>query len=199
MNRIKLSLFCCLLVVIMITSCSNGGGSNENKSIVRREGDSSLRIAFVYSDSIIANYGLANEMRDKITAEGSKLEKSLMQKQKQFENDAKYFQESVNKNALSEQSAQEIYAQLSIKEQELYGLREQYTMQIAQKEMEMNVELLKSVNDFLKDYAEDNGWDFILNYSAGGAIFYGNNAFDITDEVMVKLNDEYNKSIKDKK
>lgn len=199
MNNIKLSLFCCLLVVVMMSSCSNGGGTGESKSLVRREGDSSLRIAFIYSDSIIANYGLANEMRNKITAEGAKLEKSLIQKQKQFENDAKYFQESVNKNALSEQSAQEIYAQLSQKEQELYGLREQYTMQIAQKEMEMNVELLKSVNEFLRTYAEDNGWDFILNYSAGGAIFYGNNAFDITDEVMIKLNEEYNKTIKSKK
>lgn len=198
MKGIKSFLF--IAITAMALSLINiqcGDGKKDVKHNVKNTSDGSVfSVVYIYSDSLIANYALAEEMRSKITAEGTKLQQTLINKQKQFEKDAEYFQKSVNKNALSEQSAQEIYAQLSKNEQELYQLREQYAMQISQKEMEMNIELLRVVNEFLKGYAEEKGYDYILNYSTAGAIFYGNEAFDVTNDVLLRLNAEYNKNKK---
>ena len=48
------------------------------------------------------------------------------------------------------------------------------------------------VQDYMKEYAKDNGIDLILSHTRGGAIWYATDAIDITKSVTEGLNKKYN-------
>ena len=58
-----------------------------------------------------------------------------------------------------------------------------------------NIQLNDSVNNFLKVYAKQKGFDMILRKSAA---FYINDKFDVTAEVVEALNKRYTKVEKSK-
>ena len=55
--------------------------------------------------------------------------------------------------------------------------------------------MLKSVvgqiNSFIEKYGKNNGYKVILGTTADGSILYGDNSIDITEEVLINLNNEY--------
>jgi outer membrane protein len=48
------------------------------------------------------------------------------------------------------------------------------------------------VQEFMKDYAKENGIDLILSHTRGGAIWYATDAIDVTASVVEGLNKKYN-------
>ncbi|MCX6234769.1 MAG: OmpH family outer membrane protein [Bacteroidetes bacterium] len=151
----------------------------------------SIKIAYVNSDSILANYILAIDKKKELEAKSQKLETEILAKQNGFEKDASYFQEQVNKNALSQQSAQQIYEELMKEQQKIYDLQQQYTAELAQNEMDINSMLLDTLTNFLKRYNLVDGYDYILGVNRAGNVFYTNEQFDITQEVIDGLNEEF--------
>lgn len=149
-----------------------------------------VTIAYINADTIMNNYLLVEELMQTLTDKGSTMEKDLQKKQSQYEADASYFQEQVQKGALSEASAQEIYSKLMQKEQELYQLREQYSQQMMQMETEMNKKLLDKISDFLNQN-NNFSYDYILNYTYNGDILLTNPKYDITSFVIDGLNKQY--------
>lgn len=155
-------------------------------------GNSSVNIAFVDSDLLLEKYVLVEKLARQMDKETRSKDADFSARQKEFEAEAAYFQESMAKNSLNEQRAQGIYEQLMVKQQELYQLQEQYSAELAQKEFQMNVTLLDSVRNYLERMNAGNKYDYILNYNASGSILQANNTFDITELVLQGLNAEYN-------
>lgn len=153
---------------------------------------SASTMVFVNSDLLLEKYALVEKLAGQLENETRRKDADFTARQKEFESEAAYFQESVANQSLNEQSAQRIYEQLMVKQQELYQLQEQYTAEIGQKEFQMNMVLLDSVKNYLDRMNSSNKYDFILNYNAAGSILKANNAYDITDEVLEGLNKEYN-------
>lgn len=158
---------------------------------MQKASGSSVTIAYVNSDSVLANYTLVKSMREELEKNTKRLETELKNKQASFEKDAAYFQEQVNRKSISEASAQEIYGKLMAEQQKLYELRDQYSTQISQKEFDMNQLLLDSLDNFLKRYNKKMNFDYIFSYNKGGSILTANDSLDITKEVINLLNSEY--------
>lgn len=154
---------------------------------------SGVNIAYINADSIMSNYLLVDDLMKTLTNQGAAMENELQKKQSQYESDAAYFQEQVNKGTISEASARDIYEKLMAKEQELYQLRDQYSQQMMQLEAEMNKVLLDNVSLFLK--ANNNfTYDYVLNYTYNGDILLTNPDYDITKFVLDGLNKEYSET-----
>ncbi len=66
----------------------------------------------------------------------------------------------------------------------------QYTLQgESQKSLE---KVSKKVNDFVKKYAKDNGYKFILGtVELNGSVMYGHEDVDITYDILKELNNSY--------
>jgi outer membrane protein len=148
-------------------------------------------IAYVNTDTILAHYNLVKQMRDELLASTDKYDRELKTKQASFEKDAAYFQEQVNKKAISEASAQEIYGSLMQEQQKLYELRERYSTSLAEQEYKMNQLFLDSLDNFLARYNKKMNFDYIFAYNKGGSILIGNDSLDITNEVLELLNTEF--------
>jgi len=104
----------------------------------------SVSIAFINSDLLLEKYELVEKLAKQLEKESRKKDTDLSTRQKELESEAAYFQESMQKQSLNEQSAQRIYEQLMVKQQEIYQIQEQYAAELGQKEFEMNSILLDS-------------------------------------------------------
>lgn len=187
------------VVVLYVMISGGGSGDKSAKSelsspaqSVLPSADGKTRIAFVNSDLLLEKYLLVEKLAKQLEQESRRKDADFSARQQEFESEAAYFQESMAKQSLNEQSAQRIYEQLMAKQQELYQLQEQYTAELAQKEFQINVTLLDSVKNYLDRMNGTEKYDYILNYNAAGSILKANNAFDITELVLEGLNREYN-------
>lgn len=151
-------------------------------------------IVFINSDLILEKYLLVNKLAAQLERERQKKDADFAAKQKAYEQDAQYFQQQVQQQSISEQSAQQIYEQLMMKQQELYELQEQYTAELAQKEYNMNLVLLDSVRNYVSRLNMKYNYDYILSYNVAGNIILAKDTFDITLPVLEGLNKEYDDS-----
>jgi len=148
-------------------------------------------IVFVNSDLVLQKYDLVNKLTDQLDGDSKKKDADFISRQKAYESDAAYFQQQVQQQTISEESAQVIYEQLMVKQQELYELQDQFTAELAQKEYEMNLVLLDSIRNYLKRLNLKYNYDYILSYNAAGNILLGKDTFEITQQVIDGLNIEY--------
>jgi outer membrane protein len=166
-------------------------GSSVSDKVIHKASGGTLSVAYVNSDTLLAHYDLVKQMRDELQKSTATYENELQRKQSTFEKDAAYFQEQVNKKSISEASAQEVYSSLMAEQQKLYELREKYSAEIARKEFDMNQLLLDSLNNFLERYNRKMNFDYILSYNKGGSILNANDSLNITNDVLIELNNEY--------
>jgi len=162
-------------------------------------GSASTPIAFVNTDELLDRYDLVKVLSAQLEQEQRKKDADFRKKQREYEEEASYFQESVQKQTISESSAQRIYEQLMMKQQDLYELQEQYSSELARKELEMTKVLLDSVKNYLSRANQTYQFDYILNYSMAGSILLAKDTFDITESVLTGLNQEYQAKYPDQK
>lgn len=148
-------------------------------------------IAWVNMDTILNNYEMYFDMKAELEKNGRKLEAQLNAKTKAFENDAKDFQNKVQKGLVTRSEAQQLQTNLANKEQELYMLRDQMRMQLAEEEQVKLRQIHNSIVEYLKDYNADKGYQMIFSSTFGGQVLYGHPSIDITQEVLKGLNEKY--------
>lgn len=148
-------------------------------------------LVFVDSDQVLQEYDLVTKLTNDMENDRKRKDASFSARQKEYETDAAYFQQQVQQQSISEESAQQIYEQLMLKQQELYELQDQYAAELAQKEFEMNMVLLDSIRNYLKRINLQYNYDYILSYNATGNLLLGKDTFNITQQVIEGLNKEY--------
>lgn len=89
------------------------------------------------------------------------------------------------------------------KQQEELGLLQQRSQfvgqQLRQEEQTMQLEgqtkmdsVISKVKDEIKAYGKANGYTYILGGGEGGSVLFGDETKDLTDQVLIILNDKYN-------
>jgi outer membrane protein len=152
-------------------------------------------IVFVNTDLLLKEYELVNVLTAQLEQERQRKDNDFTAKQKAYEDDAAYFQNQVQKQTISEESAQQIYEKLMLQQQDLYKLQDMYTSDLSKKEFEMNIILLDSVKNYLARLNKIYNYDYILSSNNTGNILMAKDTFDITSQVLNGLNKEYNEKI----
>ncbi|MGB5463481.1 MAG: OmpH family outer membrane protein [Aureibaculum sp.] len=83
--------------------------------------------------------------------------------------------------------------QVLMQEQQSINQRQQIIQQEVQLEGQESLKVLsKEINDFVKEYAKEKGYNFVLGTTGdNGTVMYGEEKADITDDVLVQLNKAY--------
>jgi outer membrane protein len=163
----------------------------EIANLAERIADGALNIAFVKSDSLMANYELAKKMREDFEGEQRRMESDLQRRQRGFQSELETFQRQIQSGAISMENAQRKEQELMQMRDDLMQLNDTYTSRLMTKELEMNTELYGKITDLLDRYSKEAGYDYILGFSTGGGILYASSQHDITNIIIRKLNSEY--------
>ncbi len=181
-----------VLYVIYFTSSNEKEEVAPTKTVVIPQvSTSDGAIAFVNSDLVLSEYKLVNRLAKALEKDRDRKTADITSRDQEYQKDAAYLQEQVQKQSISEESAQQIYNQLMVRQQELYELQEKYTYELSRKEIDMNMVLLDSIRKFLKRYNNSAHFDYVLSYNDNGGILLAKDTFDITQQVIQSLNMEY--------
>ncbi len=152
--------------------------------------------AWVNVDTLMSKYDMYFDMKKELEESSRKKESELNAKSRSFEKEAYDFQEKIQKGLVTRSEAQQLQNNLANKEQELYRLRDEMRIQLAEEEQVKLRIIHNSITEYLKDYNADKGYHIILSNTFGGPVLYGHPALDITNEVLEGLNKRYSASRK---
>lgn len=153
-----------------------------------------LKIAYFNTDSVFQNYLMVNELRDALKLEKEKLEGVFNTKQSAFEQKVKNYQTNLQNNSINAVQAQNAEKQLMKEREEIMLINEQYTQQLATKEIDMNKTITEAILAYSQKFNKTYGADYILGYTKGGPIIVVNEKMDLTKEIIEGLNKEYNEN-----
>lgn len=129
----------------------------------------SKKQGFVYTKKVFDNYHGKKELEQKLSSLKENHKKELESLNIQLIND--------ENNQQLFKSLQETSQHFQLKEEEL---SQKYTNNI-----------WKQINQYMMEYGNENGYDFIFGASGDGNLMFANDANDISEEFILYINSKY--------
>ncbi len=150
-------------------------------------------IVYINIDSLLSNYAYFHEMQSDFADKQAEAEAELNQRSRQYESSALDYQNKVQKGLVTRREAAEMEQQLMAAQQELLQYRDQLTMQLSEEEQVSNSRLINEIMEYLVEYNKEFNYQFIFSNSFGDNVLFANNRLDITESVLVGLNEQFEK------
>ena len=190
------SIIACAIAVVAMgflsTSCAN---QTPNKAAVAANDSTcagACDSAFLDVDSILVNYKLSIELNDAIMKKYANMQTKLERDAKALQKDIETFQDKVQKGIfLTSQRAEEEQQRLVVRQQEFQRLQDEYSQQLAVEQQNMNNQLFEKISAYVTKYNTPERYKFILTRTIGGSMWYANESYNITNDIIEGLNAEY--------
>lgn len=189
----KLSVFALAASMMMAASCSQTEKTTTpaNPEAGNAAVTSEMKIRYIDEDSLLAKYNLAKDLSES----NLKLSNRFDAAQQQRANEINKFGSEVerkykNNGYLTEESFNVDQQKLNKMQVDAQNYLAKLQREIESEVIQNNIQLNDSVNNYLKIYAKEKGYDMILRKSAA---FFIDSKYEVTEEVVNNLNERYTK------
>lgn len=195
--RFPLIALALLTSTLYITSCEEGANTSPSETpdtdstALSATGD--LRVAFIYGDSVNERYTFLIDAEEELEIESKRIDERLRKKLQRAEGRARELQEQAP--TMTQSQMQEAQLELQSLDLEMQQFQEKLSGDFRKREIELQNTYVERINTFLEEYNKDDKYDIIMNFQQGGNLLWINDAFDITDEVVVGLNEAYDREL----
>ena len=180
----------CLSAVLFYSCGQKTEGTSVASTSEERAAAGDIKIAFVYTDSVINNYDYFKKKSEELTEKGKRFDTDLQSRARGLEQEVATFQQTGGNMTLNQQRAKQ--EELMQKEQNLYTYRNNLMQELSAEEAKLMNEVYEQVQTYLSEYAKENGIDVILSNTRGGAVWYATESIDVTKGVTEGLNKKFN-------
>ena len=97
----------------------------------------------------------------------------------------------MNNGFISAERAEAARQDLLEKNQKLQQLQQEMTEKMMKEQSELNKKLFESITNFLTEYNKEKGYEIVLSTVVAGNVLYAADGFDITQDVVKGLNEQY--------
>jgi outer membrane protein len=80
---------------------------------------------------------------------------------------------------------------LKVREEEFIAKKKQYTQDDAVMSKQFDKQIIAQLNQYVKDYGKEKGYDYVLGNDGNGSLMYASEADNLTKEVIQYINDKY--------
>lgn len=165
-----------------------------NSAFTSPDGPKGAVLAYVDGDSLNAQYKFIIDKTKTLEANYNAAELKVRKEYEKRQQDMKDIMEHVQKYEVSDEEAALYDQKLQQLQYEMQQIEQQQSESVMKKEAELQKELMDRVSKFMEGYAKSKGIDYVVNYQRNtNFILFGNNAYDVTAEVIALLNAEYEK------
>lgn len=150
-----------------------------------------MKVGFVENSKLINEYQKKKDIEGKFQKEFDAFNKKVDSIGQSFQAQATAMQEKDPK--MVQKSSQDQYQALA---QQYQRFQQQFQMEEQQMQRKSQTEidsLIKDVRKFVKNYGKEHGYTFILGSNEAGSVMYGEEAHDLTQEVLEALNEQAKK------
>jgi len=180
-----------IVLYILHFSGSHTSSSSSQSSGISTEG---LAIAYVNSDSLLTKYDFFKDLEKQFTEKRDKLTSEYQNRGMGLQREIENFQATAGN--MTQNQARAVQEDLAKKQQNLMMYQEQLSQQLMQEEARMNTDLYDKVASYLRTYGMDKNLQIVLTYTKVSGVLYSNDSLDITNEVMLGLNEAYKNELK---
>ena len=185
--------------IILLTSDKGTAAESTTEGTVEAGSAAKGDIVYIQLDRILQEYDMANDLRSVVETKVQNIQAEVDRRGKKLETDVNEFQEKLNKGLMTRSVAEVQSEKLRQQEADFNNYANQKQNEILEEQTVMMNQLADAIKTFLDKYNEDKKYAMILTNQGGAPVITGDPALDITDDVLVKLNEEYikNKNKKD--
>jgi outer membrane protein len=188
-NIFTLSL---LLTILGLNACNSDKNNNKQENQTEKKEittNNTETIVYVNSDSLIIGYEFYKKSVKEIDVKKNKIANDIESQATAFQNKVLKAQQNAQSMTLGEIEATK--KNLAAEEQRLMQYRDALMQNLANEEKELVDKMNKNIDDFIKRYAEKNGYKMVLGYKQGVTVWYADPKLDVTADVLKGLNEEY--------
>lgn len=155
------------------------------------------KIVYINTDTLLRNYQLSIELNEAFLKKQEERNTELNIKAKDFDRQAREFQRKAeNGGFMSQERAEAARQEILSKQQKLQQLQQEMTEKMMKEQNDLNKRLFESITNFLAQYNKEKGYDIVLSTVVAGNVLYAEDGFDITQEAVDRLNEQYNQQKK---
>jgi len=147
------------------------------------------KVAFVRSQELVYGYKGMEEMHTKFQAQTQVWQANIDTLKRDYQKARQQYEQMADR--LSSQEKQNREHTLQVQEENMIQYAEMVNAKAREAEDKMLQGVLHQVNSFVEVYGRAKGYDIILGTTLSGSVLYGEEAIDITDELLMALNKNY--------
>ena len=196
MKNLSIGLNVLLLIAVIVLYILHFSGNS--KSTSNQSGtvtvNADAKIVYINMDTLLNNYTQSRELNEAFLKKLEANRTELNIKVKNFDREAAEFRNKVeNGGFMTRERAEQTQMDLMIKQQNLQKLQQEMTENAQREQMEINRKLYDAITNFLTEYNKAKGFQLILSTTLGGNVLFAQEGFDITNDVVNQLNEQYKK------
>jgi outer membrane protein len=192
-NILIIALFVAIvpLYVLHFTSAKTKDKPATETETSAKDFSGEIPIAYINIDSALVRMEMYTDLQLELSTKQQQLESSFAGKYKTFEQSVSRYQTDVSKGLLTRSEMQEKEQQLNNERINLESLQNEYMSQMQEQGLVSNRKVIDYIMEYLKEYNQEKGLQYIFSFSFGSNLLYVNNELDITNEVVEGLNTKY--------
>ena len=161
------------------------------KTVEPKVGMDEMRIAYVNTDTLMAQYNYYKDAVKKIEAYEKQLRRQYENKATKLKQDYETYVSQGKAGMLTLQQQKDTEAKLQQQQNDLMQMEQNMTQESGIKRQEISGKVTQAIVDFLNGYRIENGYTFILQYGSMSGLLSADPSYDITKEVVERLNRKY--------
>ena len=191
---IGLNVLLLIAVIVLYVLHFSGNGKSTSNQGGTATVNADAKIVYINMDTLLNNYTQSRELNEAFLKKLEANRTELNIKVKNFDREAAEFRNKVENNGfMTRERAEQAQMDLMIKQQNLQKLQQEMTENAQREQMEINRKLYDAITNFLTEYNKAKGFQLILSTTLGGNVLFAQEGFDITNEVVSQLNEQYAK------
>lgn len=176
---------------LIFFSCQPKGetaSTSDGETTSETAASSGLNIVYVRLDSLQSGYAeLASEL-ERLQENVQKADENIQGRMSALQKEAQRMQNKVQQGLMTPKNIQAEQQRLGRKEQEIMQQRDLALASIQEDQMRLQQQFGERLKEILENLQEEKGYDYIFNEGGAGGLLMAKDAFDITDEVLGRLN-----------
>jgi outer membrane protein len=196
----NISTFLSILALVAVGVLYYLHFKGEKKSITKystkqtNSGRGDFRIAYFDIDSLQENYEYFKDVSGEMKNKEASLASQMDALQNSYQKRLKELQDKGPTMTQAEgEAAQREVAQMQQKYQQRQMSMEQ---DLKKHQVDVMTDVRNKIENYLKEYNKEKGYAFILSYEPGFMLYYRDSVYDITNDVIKGLNEQYKKDKK---
>lgn len=181
-----------MMAALMLAAVSCNQKQPQAKPALPKQANESMVIRYIDPDSITKNYNLAKDFKELTITMQNNLDAAQKVQQQNLQNLESEFQAKEKKNvyATDQAQAQADQARYQKAVNDAQSKLAEMRSKMEKTLQENSQQLQDSIDNYVKIYAKQKGYDMILSKAS---TFYIDPKYDVTDEVVKGLNQRYTK------
>ena len=171
-----------------LTACEQPGAAPAPVATAETPGVSGARIAYVNSDSILANYAYLSGQSQLLQRRQEDASAELERDLRKFQEQVQSFQRRAQSGNLTPKQIEDEQTFLARREQELSAEQQRLAGEFQGEGLRIQNEVATVLQREVEAIRTAEGYDYVLQYGAASPVLAVNEAFDITDAVLARMN-----------